>query len=107
MGAGFRNPGGHGGPAMQASTRPDSTIPRYAATAAGFMGMYNVTFSPRFKPSSSSPLATRALSRFSPAYVIFPSESDPSSPKRIAVLFAPARRQLSAMFIRAPGSHSG
>src|SRR5881628_2000530 len=83
MRARFWNSGGAAASAIPTTHRPDSTIPRYAATASGVMGRYNATLSPRSRPSSSSPLATRALSRFSSPYVIFRTESDPSSPTRI------------------------
>ncbi len=55
----------------------------------------------------SIPFATREASRCNSAYVVRRTASSISDAETIATFAGSAGKQLSAMFISAPGSHSG
>src|SRR2546422_7685894 len=77
------------------------------ATDSGVIGMYRARRAPRGTPRFSTPFATRCASRCSSPYVILCGSGDDSEPDTIATWRESALKQLSAMFIVAPGSQAG
>src|SRR2546427_12180 len=77
------------------------------ATDSGVIGMYTARRAPRGTPRFSTPFATRCASRCSSPYVILCGSGDDSEPDTIATWRESALKQLSAMFIVAPGSQAG
>src|SRR2546422_2658061 len=77
------------------------------ATDCGVIGMYRARRASRGTPRFSTPFATRCASRCSSPYVILCGSGDDSEPDTIATRRESALKQLSAMFIVAPGSQAG